>query len=173
MIFFQIFMEFLKIGLFSFGGGYATLPFLYHISQEYNWYNLDELTQMTALASITPGPVGINVATFAGLKAAGIMGSLIATFSEIFPSFILILIVSKLLKKFNDNFIVKTVMLTLKPIGCALLASVAIGLVKSEISDLKSLILLSLLLLFSWKTKKEPLFYILISAVVGIVFIYF
>ena len=65
MICLHLFIEFFKIGIFSFGGGYATIPFLYHISQVYNWYSIDELTQMVAVASITPGPVGINVAVYA------------------------------------------------------------------------------------------------------------
>lgn len=168
MIYLQLALEFFKIGLFSFGGGYATIPFLYHISQEFNWYTLDELTQMTAVASITPGPVGINVATYAGLKTAGIVGSLIATISEMFSSLILVLIVAKLLKKFSDNFYVKLIIETLKPISCALLTTVAIGLLEPDIKDLKALILLSLLLILSWKTKKEPLFYILVSALVGL-----
>ena len=170
MIYFQLALEFIKIGFFSFGGGYATLPFLYHISQEFKWYSLDELTQMTAVASITPGPVGINVATYAGLKSVGFYGAIIATVSEMLPSFILVLIVAKLLKKFSNNFYVKSIIETLKPISCALLASVAIGLLKPEIQSLKAIILLSFLLLLSLKGKKEPLFYILISAIVGVVF---
>lgn len=170
MILLQLVIEFLKIGLFSFGGGYATIPFLYHISQEYHWYSLDELTQMTAIASITPGPVGINVATYAGLKTFGIIGALVATISEMLPSLILVLIVAKLLKKFSDNFYVKSIIDSLKPISCALLTSVAIGLLKPEIQSLKSMILLGILLILSWKTKKDPLFYILISAIVGVVF---
>ena len=109
MIYLQLALEFFKIGLFSFGGGYATIPFLYHISQEFNWYSLDELSQMTAVASITPGPVGINVATYAGLKTAGLLGALIATLSEMLPSFILVIIVAKLLKKFSDNFYIKSI----------------------------------------------------------------
>ena len=168
MIYLQLAFEFLKIGLFSFGGGYATIPFLYHISQEYNWYTLDELTQMTAVASITPGPVGINAATYAGLKTAGILGSVIATISEMLPSLILVLILSKILKKFNDNFYVKTVIKTLKPVSCALLCSVAIGLIKPVSQDIKALILLGVLLILSWKSKKDPLFYIIISALVGL-----
>ena len=91
MIYLQLAFEFFKIGLFSFGGGYATIPFLYHISQEFGWYSLDELAQMTAVASITPGPVGINVATYAGLKTAGVLGSLSATLFEMLPSFVLVL----------------------------------------------------------------------------------
>ena len=169
MIYLNLMLEFLKIGLFSFGGGYATIPFLYHISQTYNWYSIDELTQMTAIASITPGPVGINVATFAGLKTAGIGGALIATLSEILPSLILVLIVAKILKKFNDNFYVKTILETLKPIGCALLVAVAIRLFSAEIKDLKSLLLFILLLLLSWKSKKDPLFYILLAVSIGII----
>lgn len=168
MIYLQLAYEFLKIGLFSFGGGYATIPFLYHISQVYNWYSLDELTQMIAVASITPGPVGINVATYAGLKTAGVFGALVTTVSEMLPSLILVIIVAKLLKKYSDNFYVKAIILTLKPIGCALLISVAIGLLNPELNDYKALILLAILLLISWKSKKDPIFYILISAIFGL-----
>lgn len=169
MIYIHLFLEFFKIGLFSFGGGYATIPFLYHISQVYNWYSIDELTQMVAVASITPGPVGINVATYAGLKSAGILGSALATTSEMLPSLFLVIVVSKLLKKFSDNFYVKAIIETLKPVSCALLTSVAIGLLKPEIKDYKAMILLAVLLLLSWKSKKDPLFYILIAAIAGIV----
>ena len=168
----QLFLEFFKIGLFSFGGGYATIPFLYHISQVYNWYSLDELTQMVAVASITPGPIGINVATYAGLKSAGVLGSVLATTAEMLPSLFLVIIVSKLLKKFSDNFYVKSTIETLKPVSCALLTSVAIGLLKPEIRDIKAMILLGVLLLLSWKSKRDPLYYILISAVVGVLLVF-
>ncbi len=167
MIYLQLLSEFFKIGLFSFGGGYATIPFLFHISEVYGWYTLKELTQITALASITPGPVGINAATYAGLKTAGLAGSILATTAEIIPSLILVLITAKLLKNFSGNFYVKSLISTLKPISCALLTSVAIGLIKPEIGNIKSLILLSVLLLLSIKSKKDPLFYILISAIAG------
>lgn len=170
MIYLQLTLEFFKIGLFSFGGGYATIPFLYHISQELGWYTLEELTQMTAVASITPGPVGINVATYAGLKTAGIFGSLLATTSEMLPSFLLVLVVARLLKKFSDNFYVKSAIETLKPISCALLTSVAIGLLKPEIQDIKAIFLLATLLLLSWKSKKDPLFYIIIAGIAGIIY---
>ncbi|MCM1002930.1 MAG: chromate transporter [Candidatus Gastranaerophilales bacterium] len=169
MIYLHLILEFFKIGLFSFGGGYATIPFLYHISEVYHWYSLDELTQMVAVASITPGPVGINVATYAGLKSAGILGSLLATTAEMLPSLFLVIIVSKLLKKFSDNFYVKSIIETLKPISCALLTAVAIGLLKPSLGDIKAMILLAFLLILSWKSKKDPLFYIILSAVIGII----
>ena len=168
MIYLHLILEFFKIGLFSFGGGYATIPFLYHISEVYHWYSLEELTQMVAVASITPGPVGINVATYAGLKSAGIFGSALATTSEMLPSLFLVIIVSKLLRKFSDNFHVKAAIETLKPISCALLTSVAIGLLKPSITDIRAMVLLGVLLITSWKSKKDPLFYIFIAAIIGV-----
>ena len=167
MIYLQLISEFFKIGIFSFGGGYATVPFLYNISEVYGWYSIKELTQMLAVASITPGPVGINVATYAGLKTSGIVGSMLATTSEMIPSFILVIIVSKLLKNFSENFVVKSLLETLRPIGCALLVSVCVGLVKPQLFDIKAMILLAILLLFSWKSKKDPLFYMLIAGIAG------
>ncbi len=168
MIYLQLVYEFFKIGLFSFGGGYATIPFLYHLSQLYSWYSLEELKQMVAVASITPGPVGINVATYAGLKTSGILGALLATFFEMLPSLILVLIVARILKKYSDNFCIKSLILTLKPISCALLVSVVIGLLKLEINELKSMALLAVLLLLSWNFKKDPLFYIILSTIIGV-----
>ena len=172
MIYLQLFYEFFKIGLFSFGGGYATIPFLYHVSNVYNWYSIEELKQMVAVASITPGPVGINVATYAGMKTSGMFGALLATIAEMLPALFLVIFVSKLLKKYNDNFYVKSVIETLKPISCALLVSVAIGLIRPELTELKSLVLLAILLLLSWKTKKDPLFYIAFSAFAGLLLMF-
>ncbi len=169
MIYLLLVYEFLKIGLFSFGGGYATIPFLYQISETYGWYTLKELTGMVAVASITPGPVGINVATYAGLKTSGILGSVFATVSEMLPSFILVIIVSKILHKFRENILIKSVIETLKPISCALLVSVSIGLLQSQITDIKAMILLAVLILTSLKTKKTPLFYMVIAGCVGVV----
>ena len=168
MIYINLIIEFFKIGLFSFGGGYATIPFLYHISETFKWYTFEELTQMIALASITPGPIGINVATYAGLKTGGILGAILATISEMLPSLIIILIILKLLIKFKDNYYILSAIETLKPIGCALLASVAIKLLIPEIKNPYSIILLLLLLILSIKGKKSPIFYILISAIFSI-----
>ena len=169
MIYLLLAIEFFKTGLFSFGGGYATIPFLYQISETYHWYSTTELAQMTAVAAITPGPVGINTATYAGLKTAGISGSIIATVSEIIPSFIFVLIVSKLLKRYSDNFFVKSIIETLKPISCALLTAVGAGLLKNELNNIYSIVLLSILLLISWKSKKDPVFYMFAAGSIGVV----
>ena len=94
MIYLLLIYEFMKIGLFAIGGGYATLPFLYHISEVYSWYSSKELVDMLAVSSITPGPVGINVATFAGFKSAGFLGAFLATASLIIPSFLIVILIS-------------------------------------------------------------------------------
>ena len=106
MIFWQLFWNFLNIGIFAFGGGYATLPFLYHISEAYNWYTFDELSNMIAVSSITPGPIGINMATYAGFKTSGLLGSVIATVSIVLPSLIFAVLISKALKKFRENILI-------------------------------------------------------------------
>ena len=169
MIYLTLFYEFFKTGLFSFGGGYATIPFLYNISEVYGWYTIKELTNMVAVASITPGPVGINVATYAGLKTSGILGSAVATISEILPSLIIVILVSKILNKFYKSFFVKSVIETLKPVSCALLLAVSIGLLQPQITDIKAMILLVVLILISLKSKKSPLFYMLIAGCTGAV----
>ena len=169
MIYLLLAYEFFKIGLFSYGGGYATIPFLYDIAIKHGWYSVRELTSMTAVASMTPGPVGINAATYAGIKTAGIAGALTATIMEVIPSLIFVILISKLLKNLSNNFYVKSLIDTLTPISCALLTSVAIGMLRPELGDLKVLLLLGFMLLLSWNTKKDPIFYILLGGVAGII----
>jgi len=168
MIFTQLFFEFFHIGLLSFGGGYATLPFLYHIADVRQWYSAAQLTDMIAVSSITPGPVGINVATFAGFKTAGILGSLVATASIVLPSFILVLIISRLLTQFKENKYVRSIIYTLKPAGCALLAAVGVNMFVTN-TNVLGMGLLVVLFILSLIEKRDPLFYLGISAIVGLV----
>lgn len=168
MIYLQLFFEFFKIGLFSFGGGYATLPFLYHIADVYHWYTAQQLSDMIAVSSITPGPVGVNVATFSGFVSAGILGSLIATTSVILPSYILVVIISKLLEKFKSNKNVQAAIYGLKPAGCGLLGAVGFNIFKDNIS-LWGIFLLVILILLGIKKKRDPLFYLAVSAAAGLI----
>ena len=85
-IYWFLFYEFFKIGLFSVGGGYATIPFLYQLIDEYGWYSAKQLSDMIAVSVLTPGPVGINMATFAGFQTAGIFAAILATVSIILPT---------------------------------------------------------------------------------------
>ena len=167
MIYLKLFLEFFHIGLFSFGGGYATIPFLYHIADVQKWYTTKQLSDMIAVSSITPGPVGVNVATFAGFKTAGILGAAIATTSVILPSFIIVIIISKLLEQFKHNKYVQSVIYTLKPAGCGLLGAVAVDMFLTDLS-VKGVVLLLILFGLSLGKKRDPLFYLGISAVAGL-----
>lgn len=169
----QLFLQFFHVGVFSFGGGYATLPFLYDIADKFHWYSAKQLTDMLAISSITPGPVGVNVATFAGFTTAGILGSLVATTAIILPSYIIVTIVFKVIDKFRTNRNIKGAIRGLKPAGCALLSAVGIKLLfTSNLHLLGTLILLGFLIL-SIKKKQDPLFYLGISAILGLIIGYF
>ena len=164
----KLFLEFFHIGLFSFGGGYATLPFLYHIADIQKWYTTQQLSDMIALSSVTPGPVGVNVATFAGFTTAGIVGALIATTSVILPSLIIVIIISKLLAQFKQNKYVQSVIYTLKPAGCGLLAAVGVDMFVNNI-NLFGMIVLAGLFVASLTEKRNPVFYLSVSAIAGII----
>ena len=167
MIYLQLFLEFFHIGLFSFGGGYATLPFLYHIAENQGWYTTKQLTDMIAVSSITPGPVGVNVATFAGYTTSGILGALVATTSVILPSLIIVVIISKLLEQFKHNKYVKSVIYSIKQAGCGLLGAVAVDMFLTDLS-VKGVVLLLILFGLSLGKKRDPLFYLGNSAVAGL-----
>ena len=185
MILFFLCIEFAKIGFFSLGGGYATLPFLYHMSEVYGWFSPLELSRMLAISSITPGPVGLNVATFAGFKTAGILGSIVATMSIMLPSFFMIIIISKMLKKFKDSPCMCSVMYALRPATAAMLAAVALRLFRDAIIrnpdfsgfnflqmqnfiDIKGFLLLVILFILSLRLKKDPLVFLAFGAIAGI-----
>ena len=185
MILFFLCIEFAKIGFFSLGGGYATLPFLYHMSEVYGWFSPLELSRMLAISSITPGPVGLNVATFAGFKTAGILGSIVATMSIMLTSFFMIIIISKMLKKFKDSPCMCSVMYALRPATAAMLAAVALRLFRDAIIrnpdfsgfnflqmqnfiDIKGFLLLVILFILSLRLKKDPLVFLAFGAIAGI-----
>ncbi len=169
LIYLQLCLEFFRIGLFSFGGGYATLPFLYHIADVYKWYSPQQLSDMIAVSSITPGPVGVNVATYSGFVTAGVLGAVIATTSVILPSYVLVIIISKLLEKFKTNKKVQAAIYGLKPAGCGLLSAVALNIFKDNVTGLFAFFFFAVLLGLSFKQKRDPLFYLGVSAVVGLV----
>lgn len=173
MILWNLFWNFFNIGVFSFGGGYATLPFLYNISEVYNWYTFDDLNNMIAISSITPGPIGINMATFAGFKTAGLLGSLISTTAIALPSLIFVVLISKALRKFSENIYVKSIIYVLKPLGCGLLSAVGVNMFINnflgENINLYNITFLAVLILISLHKKLNPLFYLGVAAIYGII----
>ena len=121
MIFLLLFLEFFKTGLFAIGGGLATLPFLKQISLRYPWFTPNDLMDMIAVSESTPGPMGVNSATYAGFHAASIPGAITATCSLVLPSVIIIILVSRALDKFRDSPLVKNGFYGLRPASAGLI----------------------------------------------------
>lgn len=182
MILLRLFYEFFKIGLFSVGGGMATIPFLYDLSSRFGWFTASDLTDMIAVSESTPGPIGINMATYCGFNVAGIPGAIIATVGLILPSIIIIIIIAMLLNKFRSSA-VDSVFYGLRPASVGLIAAAGFEVVKVsllmldvevsnflEYFNFKS-ILLAIVIFFAMKKYKyHPLVYIALSAVIGILF---
>ena len=182
MNFLTLFFEFFKTGLFAVGGGMATLPFLYDMAGRHpEWFTAAEVADMLAVSESTPGPIGVNMATFAGYKMGGIGGALVATMGLITPSVIVILLVALFLKSFRNSPVVESVFYGLRPASSAMIAAAGLGttLVHPEVSgwgffDWKAILLAAVLLVLTrWvkPTKKlHPILFILASAVAGVVF---
>lgn len=128
MTYLLLFWEFFKIGLFSIGGGAATIPFLAELPNRYNWFTTAELVNFIAISESTPGPIGVNMATYAGYNAAGLLGGVIATAGLVFPSVIIITIVARFMAAFSENKTVKAVFYGIRPAVTALIASAFFGI---------------------------------------------
>ena len=122
-------LEFMKTGLFAVGGGLATIPFLYEMSDTYGWFSHGQILDMLAISESTPGAIGINMSTYAGYQTGGVAGGILSTFALALPSVIVILIVARLLGKFKDNRFVKGGFYVLRPASTALVASAGFGVV--------------------------------------------
>lgn len=194
-IYLRLFWEFFKTGLFAIGGGMATLPFLKDIGVSTGWYTQTDLMNMLAVSESTPGPVGINMATYVGFTAAGVPGAIIATIGEVTPSIIVILIVAAMLAKFRDSRYVANAFYGLRPASTGLIAAACAGVmlqvfftVTNESTDgsllmrfswgsglsWRGLVLAAVLLVLTRWVKKtkgwHPIVFIGLSALVGMVF---
>ena len=195
MLFLRLFLEFFKTGLFAIGGGMATIPFLYEMSDKTGWFTHADLANMIAVSESTPGPIGVNMATYVGyitgMNAGGVMfaflGAVTATIGLITPSVIVIMLVAAVLKKFSENRYVNSAFYGLRPASTALIAAAGITVVITNllpINDIiekgvssvnwQGLILAAALWVLMNKikfTKKlHPIVFIGISAAVGIIF---
>ena len=126
-----LFFEFAKVGLFSVGGGLATIPFLYDLaSRRPDWFTAKDVADMIAISESTPGPIGVNMATYAGYNTAGILGGVVATLGLIAPAIIVIYLVAKILEAFKDNKFVKGAFMGLRPASIGLISAALYGVVK-------------------------------------------
>ncbi len=189
MIYLRLFFEFFKTGLFAVGGGMATIPFLYELSDATGWFSHQDLANMIAVGESTPGPIGVNMATYVGFVTGSqhgilgsILGAVLATLGLIAPSIIIVLIIASVLKKFRENRLVNHAFYGLRPASTGLIAAAGISVALTTflpsfaLSALnwKGLILGAALWVLTnlvGPTKKlHPIVFIGLSAVVGIVF---
>ena len=181
-IYLKLYWEFFKTGLFAVGGGMATLPFLQNIGQSTGWYSYTDLMNMLAVSESTPGPIGINMATYVGYTAAGVPGAVIATLGEVTPSIIVILIVAAVLNSFRNNkyvdqaFMVVLEVLTaiqrVAPESGALYRFTASAGGLADLFNWQGLVLAAVLLVLTNWVKKvknwHPIVFIGLSAAVGV-----
>ena len=177
----NLIIEFFKPGLFAVGGGLATIPFLTERGEKFGWFTVEELSTMIAVSESTPGPIGINMATYVGYDVGGLFGGLIATLSLVAPSVIVICIIANYFDRFKDSKLVKEIFNGLKPAVIAFIIAATLSLFISTLLNVgnnglgfinfKTCILLGILYLFMMKFPKlHPIFVIVIAAIVGIIF---
>ena len=195
MLMLELGFRFFCCGLFAIGGGLATLPFLYNISKETGWYTFSDISNMIAVSESTPGPMGVNMATYVGYTVGGVPGAIVATIGEVTPSIIVILIVAAMLAKFRDSQYVANAFYGLRPASTGLIGAACAGVMLQVIAGITSASQVdSILMKFSWdgaiswrgiilalvllvftryikKTKDlHPIVFIGVSAVIGVVF---
>lgn len=173
--------EFFKIGLFSIGGGMATLPFLAHLGESSGWFSYSDLMNMLAVSESTPGPIGINMATYVGFTVGKIPGALLATIGEVAPAIIIILIIASFLTKFRENKYVDSAFYGLRPASTGLIGAAGLAVVmKVMFTDTPSFgirwkaVILALIIWylsnkFKYTKSWHPICFIGICAVVGII----
>ena len=168
MIYLTLFWEFFKIGLLAVGGGLVTVPFLYDLSLNYPWFTPHELTDMIAVSESTPGPIGVNMATYAGFKAAGIWGGIIATLGLLTPSMVIIILVASYLKKHAGNLKFENVLRSIRPVSLALIAFGGIFIARALITEWHAAIITVLVFGVIHFIKLNPIIYICAGIVGGL-----
>jgi len=181
MIYLSLFYEFFKIGLFAVGGGMATIPFLMELPEKYAWFTTSELVNMIAVSESTPGPIGINMATYAGYQAAGVLGAFTATLSLVTPAIIIIIIIAKFLENFSENPTVKAAFYGIRPTVAALIGYAVFQLIKVTLfavtasgyqPDFTGLLVCAVIfVLLQWPklAKLHPILWLLGGAAAGII----
>jgi chromate transporter len=174
-----LFVEFFKIGLFSVGGGLATLPFLYRLADRYDWISPESIVDMIAISESTPGAIGVNMATYTGFQCAGIPGGLIATLGLITPCIIVIILVARILLSYKENALIQAVFSGLRPAAVGLIAAAGFSVIRLslynegaavwyELLRWREGLLFAALFLCIRVLKKHPVVYIAAAGIVGI-----
>lgn len=180
-VYLLLFIEFFKIGLFAVGGGPATLPYLMELTKHYDWFTMSDLSNMVAVSQSTPGPLGLNMATFAGYQAGELWGGVVATMGLVLPSIIVITLIARFMRDFSEKTIVKSAFYGIRPAVTAVIAVAVIGLFQMALitGNTSSYpiaigpLILSILVFGLLQIKKlknvHPIFWFLGAAAIGIV----
>jgi chromate transporter len=176
-----LYAEFFKIGLFSVGGGLATLPFLYELADKYDWITHELIGDMLAIAQSSPGAIGVNMAGYAGFQCAGIPGAFVSALGLVSPSIVIIIIIARMLQAFKESRIVKAVFSGLRPAAGGLLTAAGFNAIKFSLYNAsarvwyeslrwKECLLFAIIFLLVFKFKKHPIIYIAFAGAVGLIF---
>lgn len=178
-------LEFFKTGLFSVGGGLATLPFLYAMGEATGWFTAQDVANMIAISESTPGPMGVNMATYVGFTSFGLPGALIGPLSLVFPSLVIIILISKILNKFKESKLVQDIFYGLRPASTGLIIAAGLGVAKiallhldifeatknlADLINYKAVLLALIIYLIMKKKDLHPILIVVASAVIGIIF---
>lgn len=172
----HLFLTFFKIGLFTFGGGYAMIPMIQQDVLQNGWLTQNQLIDFIAISESTPGPFAINIATFVGVSQGGILGGICATLGVVMPSFLVIWVIARFFARFQDNIWVKSALFGLRPAVVALIAAAAISILNANLFHSGAFSLRSLLIVLivfgisRWKQKLHPIWLILFSGALGLLF---
>ncbi|MCL1804537.1 MAG: chromate transporter [Clostridiales bacterium] len=182
-IYVRLCMEFAKISVFAIGGGLASLPFLYTLSDKYGWFTHADLANIIAVSESTPGPIGVNMATYVGFTAAGVLGGVLATASYVFPSIIIGVFVARFLEKFKASPYVEAVFYGVRPAVCGLIGAAGFKIMSISLVDMEAyartgsaadmlklpaIAMFAVMTVMNHKLKWHPVVYIAIAAAVGI-----
>lgn len=172
MIYWQLIYVYLKIGLFGFGGGYAMLSLIqFEIVDRHHWLTLQQFTDIVAISQMTPGPIGINSATYIGYSVTGsVWGAVVATVAVCLPSFLMVLFISYFFVKFKNNKYVNAAMSGLLPMSVALIGAAALLLMNGEnFIDYKSVLIFIAAFFLTWRYKVHPILMICLAGVMGFI----
>jgi len=170
MIYLQLFWVYLKIGLFSFGGGYAMLSFVeFEVVRQHAWMKPAEFADIVAISQMTPGPIGLNTATYVGYTVTGtVFGSLVATLAVCLPSFVLMILVCRFLNRYRKNVWVEAALSGLKPVTVGLIGAAAISMMnRSTFVDYTSVLFFAAAFFFSWRLKLHPILVLVLAGLTG------
>ena len=180
MIYLQLFLSFLQIGMFSFGGGYAAMPLIQgQVVTTHGWLTMSEFTDLITISQITPGPIAVNSATFVGLKIAGIPGAVVATVGCILPSCIIVTILARLYLKYRNLDLLKGVLKSLRPAVVAMIASAGILILKNAFwgsaesisltgTEWSMVVIFGICVLLLRKTKLNPIWVMVLAGVMKV-----